>query len=139
MKASRILALLALVLSFGTWHLGLGQNGQPSNETQSFPVTIRVDVSQTKGELRPFWRFFGADEPNYGYMKDGQKLLTELGKLRPGAIYFRTHNLLTTGDGTPALKWGSTNAYTEDAQGNPIYDWTILDRIFDTYLKRGVK
>lgn len=103
------------------------------------PVTIRVDVSRKKGELRPVWRFFGADEPNYAYLKHGRKLLTELGQLRPGQVYFRTHNLLTTGDGTPALKWGSTNAYTEDSRGNPIYDWTILDKIFDTYLKRGVK
>ena len=108
----------------------------------SFPVTIRVDASRTKGELRPVWRFFGADEPNYAYMKDGKKLLKELGQLgqlRPQAVYFRTHNLLTTGDGTPALKWGSTNVYTEDAQGHPVYDWTIVDRIFDTYLQRGVK
>ena len=37
------------------------------------------------------------------------------------------------GDGRPALKWGSTNAYSEDAQGRPIYDWTIVDHIFDTY------
>ena len=37
------------------------------------------------------------------------------------------------------MKWGSTNAYTEDSQGNPVYDWTILDRIFDTYLQRGVR
>ena len=72
-------------------------------------------------------------------MKDGKKLLEELGDLRPQTVYFRTHNLLTTGDGTPALKWGSTNVYTEDASGKPIYDWTIVDRIFDTYLKRGVK
>ena len=50
-------------------------------------------------------------------------------------VYIRAHNLLTTGDGTPALKWGSTNAYTEDAAGKPVYDWTIVDRIFDTYLK----
>ena len=58
----------------------------------------------------------------------------------PGeGIFFRTHNLLTTGDGTPALKWGSSNAYTEDQQGRAVYDWTILDRIFDTYLERGVK
>jgi xylan 1,4-beta-xylosidase len=105
----------------------------------ALPVSIRVDVSQKRGELPPIWRFFGADEPNYAYMKDGRKLLTELGQLRPGQIYFRTHNLLTTGDGTPALKWGSTNAYTEDSRGNPIYNWTILDRIFDTYLQRGVK
>jgi len=37
------------------------------------------------------------------------------------------------------LKWGSTNAYTEDAQGRAVYDWTITDRIFDTYLQRGLK
>jgi xylan 1,4-beta-xylosidase len=108
-------------------------------QTDELPVNIRVDISKRKGQLRPIWRFFGADEPNYAYMKDGQKLLAELGKLRAGSVYFRTHNLLTSGDGTPALKWGSTNAYTEDANGQPVYNWTILDRIFDTYLKRGVK
>ena len=36
--------------------------------------------------------------------------------------FVRTHNLLTSEDGTPALKWGSTGAYTEDAQGRPHYD-----------------
>lgn len=54
-------------------------------------------------------------------------------------VHVRAHNLLTTGDGTPALKWGSTNAYTEDADGNPVYDWTLVDRIFDTYIERGMK
>ena len=34
---------------------------------------------------------------------------------------------------------GQHHAYTEDAQGQPVYDWTILDRIFDTYLERGVR
>ena len=102
-------------------------------------VTIRVDAAREIGELRPIWRFFGADEPNYAYMKDGRRLLTELGALRPHDVYFRAHNLLTSGDGTPALKWGSTNAYTEDAAGRPIYDWTTIDRIFDTYLARGVR
>src|SRR5262245_59026371 len=67
----------------------------------AFPVTIRVDAARTTGELRPIWRFFGADEPNYAYLKDGQKLLAELGELRPKSVYFRTHNLLTSGDGTP--------------------------------------
>ena len=40
------------------------------------------------------------------------------------------------GDGTPALKWGSTNAYTEDSHGNAVYDWSIVDGIFDAYLKK---
>ena len=55
----------------------------------SFPVSIRVDAAKTKGELKPIWRFFGADEPNYAYMKDGQKLIGELGELRPSRSYFR--------------------------------------------------
>ncbi len=108
-------------------------------ETNPFPVAIRVDASKPLGPLRPIWRFFGGDEPNYATMKDGQKLMADYGKLRPKEIYFRTHNLLNTGDGTPALKWGSTDAYTEDAQGKPVYNWTILDKMFDSYLERGVR
>jgi xylan 1,4-beta-xylosidase len=117
-----------------------GAAGAPASPAgDPFPVAIRVDAGRELGPLQPIWRFFGADEPNYASMKDGRALLAELGTLRPGEVFFRTHNLLTTGDGTPALKWGSTNAYTEDAQGHPIYDWTIVDRLFDTYLARGVR
>jgi xylan 1,4-beta-xylosidase len=110
-----------------------------ANAVESFPVSIEVDASQGRGALPPIWRFFGADEPNYAYMKDGRKLISELGRLRPKSVYFRAHNLLTSGDGTPALKWGSTGAYAHDAGGRPIYNWSIVDRIFDTYLERGVR
>ncbi len=106
---------------------------------EAFPVTITVDAAKPIGELTPIWRFFGADEPNYAYMKDGKKLLAELGQLGKPQVYFRAHHLLTSGDGSYALKWGSSSAYKEDANGAPIYDWTINDRIFDMYLQRGVK
>ncbi len=91
------------------------------------------------GNLKPVWRFFGADEPNYATMKDGRKLLTSLGKLRHGEVYFRAHNLLNTGDGTPAFKWGSTDIYSETRDRQPVYDWRVVDRIIDTYLARGVR
>ncbi len=110
-----------------------------ATNSEPFAVTIHVNAGKTRGELKPIWRFFGADEPNYAYMTNGQKLIGELGELAPKNVFFRAHNLLTSGDGTPALKWGSTGAYREDASGKPIYDWTILDRIFDTYLERGVR
>jgi len=100
---------------------------------------IHVDLNSDLGAMKPIWAWFGYDEPNFTYMKDGRKLLTELSALSPVPIFVRTHNLLTTGDGTPSLKWGSTNAYTEDTNGNPIYDWKIVDSIFDTYIKRGMK
>jgi xylan 1,4-beta-xylosidase len=105
----------------------------------AFPVNIRVEVSDTQGELKLIWRFFGADEPNYAYFEHGRKLLAELGSLATQNVFFRTHNLLNSGDGTPALKWGSTGAYREDADGHPLYTWTLLDLIFDTYLECGVR
>lgn len=67
-----------------------------------FPVKITVDAARPIGPLKPIWRFFGADEPNYAYMKDGKKLLGELGELKPREMFFRTHSLLVTGEGTHA-------------------------------------
>src|SRR5438309_4204312 len=89
-------------------------------------VAIHVDAAKKLGTLKPIWSFFGYDEPNYTYMKDGKKLLTELAALSRVPVYVRAHSLLVTGDGEAALKWGSTNAYTEDASGKPRYDWTIV-------------
>jgi xylan 1,4-beta-xylosidase len=103
------------------------------------PVTIRVDAARSLGPLAPVWDYFGYDEPNYTYAPHGRELIEELAALSAGTVQIRTHNLLTTGDGTPALKWGSTNAYTEDAAGHPIYDWTIVDHILDTYVHAGAK
>lgn len=115
------------------------QAATSNTEAATMSVTIQVNAASPQGELKPIWRFFGYDEPNFTYMKDGQKLLSELGQLGKPQVSIRTHHLLTSGDGAPGMKWGSTNAYTEDAQGKPIYDWTITDRIFDTYLERGLK
>jgi xylan 1,4-beta-xylosidase len=106
---------------------------------QADRVAIRVDTTAVRGPMTPIWAWFGNDEPNYAYMPDGKQLLSELAAASPVPVFFRTHNLLTTGDGTPALKWGSTNAYTEDANGRPVYDWTIVDRIIDTYRERKIK
>lgn len=102
-------------------------------------VTVNIDLGKELGSFTNAWSWFGYDEPNYTYMDDGKKLLSELAELSPTPVFIRTHNLLTTGDGTAAMKWGSTNVYTEDEQGNPVYDWTIMDRIFDTWIERGIK
>jgi xylan 1,4-beta-xylosidase len=124
---------ILLTLFCGSLLVALGQTPQTSR------VAIRVDTNRSEGDFRPVYRYFGYDEPNYTYMKDGKKLLSQLAAASPLPVYVRMHNLLTTGDGTPALKWGSTNAYTEDSSGKPRYDWTIIDRIFDTLLERKMK
>ena len=102
-------------------------------------VEIRVDAGVKQGAFRPIYSYFGYDEPNYTYSANGKKLIGELTELSPVRTAIRTHHLLITGDGTPAMKWGSTNAYTEDAAGKAVYDWTIVDRIFDTYMQNHVR
>jgi xylan 1,4-beta-xylosidase len=102
-------------------------------------VSIVVDGSAPRQPLPRVWRYFGYDEPNYTYAPNGRKLLGELAELSPSPVYIRMHNLLTSGDGTAALKWGSTNVYTEDANGQPVYDWKVLDEIFDTLVRAKVK
>jgi xylan 1,4-beta-xylosidase len=124
---TRVLLALALLASAPA----------PAASAGGFPVKMEVDASRTVGPLAPIWRFFGADEPNYATKPEGAKLLLELGALRPGQVYFRAHNLMTTGDGTPDLKWGSTNLYTE-TNGRAVYDWTIVDAIIDSYRTRGL-
>lgn len=113
----------------------------PPSFAQQAPdsVTIHVHADQSAGALRPIWNYFGYDEPNYTYAPNGQKLLGELSALSAAPVYVRVHNLLTTGDGSASLKWGSTNAYTEDKDGKPVYNWTILDHIFDTFHAAGIK
>jgi xylan 1,4-beta-xylosidase len=103
------------------------------------PVVIRVDAGQILGPLNPVWNYFGYDEPNYTYAQHGRELIAQLSASNAARVQIRTHNLLTTGDGTSALKWGSTNAYTEDSAGHAVYDWTIVDKILDTYLQLGAK
>ncbi len=138
MKTTFVWAMIGLSLVGGAFAADPLTGLTPATNA-TFPVTIQVDAARSLGEMKPIWRFFGADEPNYATMKDGRKLIAELGELRPEKVYFRAHNLLCTGDGTPALKWGSTDAYTEDAAGNPVYDWKILDHLFDTYRAHGVR
>ena len=105
---------------------------------QQAPVVMQVDAEVSEGQLRPVWSYFGYDEPNYTYAGDGKKLLRELRQLSPAPVYVRVHNLLTSGDGSASLTWGSTNVFTEDPAGRPIYDWKIVDRIFDTFREQGM-
>ncbi|HET7716372.1 MAG TPA: beta-xylosidase [Bauldia sp.] len=99
---------------------------------------MKVDANRPIGPWRPIWNWFGYDEPNYTTTPEGRALLADLAALHHGPVHIRVHNLLTSGDGTPALKWGSTGVYSEDAVGQPAYSWTILDSIFDAFVETGI-
>jgi xylan 1,4-beta-xylosidase len=106
--------------------------------SQPAPVAVTVDLAHRIGPYKPIYAWFGYDEANFTTGRDGKKLLRELHDLAPVPVHIRAHHLLTSGDGVPELKWSSTNVYREDASGKAIYDFTILDGIFDEYKAAGV-
>ncbi len=119
--------------------ISVAASSQQSPQQGPQGVNIEVQFDQAQGAISPIWNYFGYDEPNYTYAPNGKKLLGELAALSAEPAYVRVHNLLTTGDGSSSLKWGSTGVYSEDAAGKPVYNWTILDRIFDTFRSAGIK
>ena len=100
-------------------------------------MTISVDATAAGAPLERVWAFHGYDEINYTTTPEGSALLGALAAAHTAPVHVRSHFLLNTGDGTPAMKWGSTNVYTEDAAANPVYDWTLTDGIIDTLTGAG--
>jgi xylan 1,4-beta-xylosidase len=136
-RISRILAGMAMLCAVNL--LAQGTIPAPPAASTETPIVIKVDLGKTIGPYTPIYRWFGYDEANYTTMPNGVKLLHELHDLSPVPVYIRAHHLLTSGDGVAELKWSSTNVYSEDASGKPVYDFKILDRIFDTYKAAGVR
>ena len=117
----------------------LAQVPEPSPAPAGTPVSIRVELNRKLGAYKPIYSWFGYDEANYTTMRHGRALLKELHDLSPVPVYIRVHHLLTSGDGKAELKFSSTNIYSEDASGRPVYDFTILDGIFDAYKDASVR
>lgn len=111
-----------------------GADQQPGEAT-----AIEVHLDRSRGSWQPIYNWFGYDEINYTTTADGRKLLGELHDLSPVPVYIRAHSLFDSGDGKPELKWGSTGVYREGPDGRPVYDFTILDGIFDAYKAAGVR
>ena len=76
MKLKKI--LIACLISI----IGLSKSHSQEIEAVK-PVLIEVDLEKEKGEMNPVWAWFGYDEPNYTYMQDGKKLLTEISQASP--------------------------------------------------------
>lgn len=102
-------------------------------------VEVVVNADRATTELRPIWNYFGYDEALTTITPEGKHLLGELNKMAEEPVRIRVHHLHTSGDGTLALKWSSTNVYSEDEHGKPVYDWTLFDAIFDELTRPGIE
>jgi xylan 1,4-beta-xylosidase len=127
--------LLFICAAITAWNAA----GQPQTNTASIPVSIDVDLTKQIGSYKPITSWFGYDESNNTTLKHGRQLLGELHDLSPAPVYIRAHHLLTSGNGVPELKWSSSNVFSLDKDGNPVYDFTITDQTFDAFQQANVR
>jgi len=102
-------------------------------------VAIHVDATKRGTPLKHVWPYYGYDECNYTTASDCVALMKAVARMNAQPVYLRQHFLLNSGTGTAALKWGSTNVYTENENGEPVYSWTLMDGIMDAVVASGCR
>ncbi|MFC0675894.1 GH39 family glycosyl hydrolase [Brachybacterium hainanense] len=98
---------------------------------------VEIDAAGDAGALTRLWESIGYDEINWTYTPTGRHLLNTFGELTDTGYHVRPHYALCSGTGFGIPHWGSGNVYHEDADGNPFYDFTIVDQAYDAIVEAG--
>jgi len=100
-------------------------------------AAVTVDASADRGPLTRIWESIGYDEINWTYTPTGKKLLRTFGELSATPFHVRPHYVFCSGSGFGIPHWGNGNVYHEDPDGNPTYDFTIVDQAYDAIVGAG--
>ncbi|WP_241680821.1 GH39 family glycosyl hydrolase [Pseudactinotalea suaedae] len=98
---------------------------------------VSVDAGADRGPLARLWESVGFDEINWTYTATGRALLRSFGELTDTGYHVRPHYVFCSGNGFGVPHWGNGNVYHEDADGNPYYDFTIVDQVYDAIVEAG--
>ncbi len=134
-----MVAIAGRARPLATWPLLAALLGLPcpARAQPATSVRVSVDATATGTPLERVWPFYGYDELNYTTSPEGRALLATLVSANTAPVHVRNHFLFNSGDGTPAMKWGSTNVYSEDSTGSPVYSWPLTDEIVDAITAAG--
>jgi xylan 1,4-beta-xylosidase len=98
-----------------------------------FEVKTNVEV----GDNTEFWKAAGSDHLFYHSLKPaGQYLLKRMGTT-DSHHYLRSHHTFNQDIKNGVIR--GQNVYSEDSKGNPIYDFSNLNKVFKAYVENGIK
>ena len=112
-------------------------------------TTITVDASKVVGPLdNRLWANIGYDPLYVGTVNDYALKVLRLMRESRAFRYFRCHNLFS--DGLPRGRrlrlpgrfpspYFGCRVYSEDEEGNPCYDFTFADQVYDLMLSAGLR
>ncbi|GAA4428436.1 beta-xylosidase [Georgenia halophila] len=98
---------------------------------------VRIDARADRGALARIWESIGYDEFNWTYTATGRKLLQTFGEMTDRGFHVRPHYVFCSGSGFGLPHWGNGNVYHEDADGNPFYDFSLVDSAYDAIVEAG--
>jgi len=134
MKGKELLGKIGLPIA-GNNHRNAKQDDLPDQ------VEITIDLKQSKGKYDQFWGGFGYNSFKAGSLDQRNQQLFEMmvdaNNNNPGTFnYIRAFNIFTNGDAVTQFGEGC-EIYSEDEMGNPQFDWTVCDPVFDYIVSLG--
>ncbi len=129
MKFFRNAFLLMLFLTFSSLI---------SNSQSTSSISINVDYANVIDTIGPIWNGIGGST-GLAMTPQGERLFQRIVDSSPYPYYKRIWGVTETGTAVPfsaEADWGSTNVYQVDKNGNPFYDFTLFDQIFDVVLAK---
>lgn len=121
---------LALVPFLACTTLALAFESSATGQSSSVgPSPIVIDARAASAPFPHFWeQMFGSGRANLVLR---ERYLSDLRKVKKatGFEYSRFHAIFLDDNGV----------YTEDAAGNPIYNFSYVDQIYDSLLQNGVR
>ncbi|MBN2030684.1 DUF2961 domain-containing protein [bacterium] len=108
------------------------------------PIPIQVDVSQSLGNLNHFWGNVGQDSFNDGILAPHNQttydLMRDLNeRLHKNAFQYIRMTCIYAERLTAWNEDVGGHVYSETVEGEPIYNWTIVDNVIDNILSKGFK
>ena len=103
--------------------------GVASANAQEGATTITIDAGAASHPFPHFWeRMFGSGRANLSLRESYRDDLRTVSEAT-GFEYIRFHGIFDDENGV----------YTEDAHGNPVYNWSYVDQLYDGLLKNHVR
>jgi xylan 1,4-beta-xylosidase len=106
---------------------------------QSFAQSARfeIDADEIVGKNTEFWKAAGSDHLFYHVNKPSGQALLDRMQATNSNRYFRSHHTFKQDVKNGVVR--GQNIYSEDANGNPVYDFSNVNKVFGEYVKRGMK
>ena len=106
-------------------------------KAQKPETTFTIDTREILGENTEFWKAAGSDHLFYHVTRpSGQSLLDRM-EATKSHKFLRTHHTFVQDMKKGVLR--GQNVYSEDKNGNPVYDFSNVNKVFGEYVKRGLK